>query len=362
VEAGESLPEHVQKQVEMLTNDATLVQTAGTIVNSLDEDGYLQTPLEDIAEMTGEPLERVEQALKLVQQCDPYGVGARNLSECLELQYHAWEMGDPPLLEIIRHHLDDLLRHRWDRIARALQMTEAEVQEIADDIAMMEPRPGRQYGSYDNEYVTPDVFIEKEGSEYLVRVNDSWIPSLRLNRQYRNMLARRDELNPEERRYLKSKLHAAVDLINNIEQRKQTLYRVTKEIVRQQRDFLDNGVEHLRPMRLRDVADIVGVHETTVCRVVNGKYAQTPQGLLELKYFFSTGLRSTDGGEDASAKAVKARIQQLVDEEPPAKPLSDSKISAILEKAGIQVARRTVAKYRDQLGILPTSQRRRGRN
>jgi RNA polymerase sigma-54 factor len=296
--------------------------------------------------------------LRIFHTFDPPGIAARDLSECLEIQYHALNLDNPPMLETIRHHIEDLERKRYQNIARTLHISIPEVQEIADMISKFEPRPGRGLGAYENEYITPDVFVEKVGDDWQVRVNDEGIAPLRISPRYRQMLENRESLDKETVRYLRNRLHSAVDLIKNIEQRKMTLYRVTSEIVNQQTDFLNNGITHLHPMRLRDVADVVGVHETTVCRVVNGKYVDTPQGLFELKYFFSSGLES-DTGEDASAKSVMAMVQELVDSEDPKKPLSDQKISEIMRVRGITVARRTVAKYRDVLGILPTSMRKR---
>ncbi len=353
-----SLREELERQLDVEVETEEDREIGQAIILSLDDDGYLGISVEELANQTGRTVEDIERVLKVFHTFDPPGIAARNLSECLEIQYHAINLDHPPMLEVIRHHLEDLERKRYQNIARTLKITVPEVQEIADMISKFEPRPGRRLGTYENEYITPDVFVERVGDDWQVRVNDEGIAPLRISPRYRQMLENRENLDKETLRYLRNRLHSAVDLIKNIEQRKMTLYRVTSEIVNQQKDFLNNGITHLKPMRLRDVADVVGVHETTVCRVVNGKYVDTPQGLFELKYFFSSGLES-DTGEDASAKSVMAMVQELVDNEDPKKPLSDQKISEILKVRGITVARRTVAKYRDVLGILPTSMRKR---
>lgn len=352
------LREELERQLDVEIETESDREIGQAIILSLDDDGYLGITVEELADQTGRSVEEVERVLKVFHSFDPPGIAARNLSECLEIQYHALNIDNPPMLETIRHHIEDLERKRYQNIARALKIGIPEVQEIADLISRFEPRPGRRLGAFENEYITPDVFVERVGDDWQVRVNDEGIAPLRISPRYRQMLENRETLDKETLRYLRNRLHSAVDLIKNIEQRKMTLYRVTSEIVNQQKDFLNNGITHLKPMRLRDVADVVGVHETTVCRVVNGKYVDTPQGLFELKYFFSSGLES-DTGEDASAKSVMAMVQELVDNEDPKKPLSDQKISEILKVRGITVARRTVAKYRDVLNILPTSMRKR---
>jgi len=353
-----SLRSELERQLDVAVETETDHEIGMALLNSLNEDGYLGQSVEEIADQCGTPVEMVERVLNQIHRFEPAGIGARDLSECLEIQYHQGGYSCPNMLAIIRDHLKDLEHKRYQNISRALRIGVQEVQKIADDISRFEPRPGRKLVSFENEYVTPDVFVEKIGGEWQIRVNDDGIVPLRISPKYRQMLENRESLDKETLKYLRNRLHSAVDLIKNIEQRKQTLYRVTKEIVNQQEEFLENGVLFLRPMRLRDVADVVGVHETTVCRVVNGKYVDTPQGLFELKYFFSTGLESSDG-DDTSAKSVQAMVQDLIDDEDPKKPLSDQKISDLLKAKGVNVARRTVAKYRDILGILPTSMRKR---
>lgn len=353
-----TLKEHLLQQLGLSTRTEQERQIGALIIENLNEDGYLEVPLQQLAEMTGVEPDEVERVLRIVQTLDPVGVGARNLSECLEIQYHSEDEVDPLVLEVIRYHLADLERKRFSKLGRVLGVSEERVQEIADIIGRLEPRPGRAHSTIENEYVTPDVFVEKVDGDYRVRVNDDGAPPLRISRKYRQMLQERENLPAETYEYIKNKFKSAMWLIRNIEQRKRTLYNITKQIVEMQRDFLENGITSLKPMRLRDVADAVGVHEATVCRVVNGKYVQTPRGLYELKYFFSTALENQEG-EDQSAKSVMEMIRHIIDEEDPRKPYSDKKIAEILKARGINIARRTVSKYREKMGILPTSTRKR---
>lgn len=355
---SKTLNEHLKWQLELATHTEQERAIGSLIIDSLNDDGYLDTPLEQLAEMTDTEPAEVERVLHIVQTFDPVGIAARTLSECLELQYHFYQLDDPLMLEVIRYHLEDLERKRYNKLAKVLGVSEQRVQGISDEIGRLEPKPGRKYGVVETEYVTPDVFVEKVDGEYRVRVNDDGAPPLRISHRYRRMLQERENLPAETYEFIKNKYKSAMWLIRNIEQRKRTLYNVTQQIVEMQKDFLDHGITHLRPMRLRDIADRVGVHEATVCRVVNGKYVQTPRGLFELKYFFSTGLENHEG-EDQSAKSVMEMIRRIVEEENPQKPYSDQKIADILKSRGISIARRTVSKYREKMGILPTSTRKR---
>ncbi len=367
---SKTLKEHLKWQLELATYTEAERVIGSLIIDSLDADGYLETPVEQLAEMTGAETAEVERVLEIIQTFEPVGIAARSLSECLELQYHYNQLEDPLVLEVIRYHLEDLERKRYTKLAKVLGVPEKRVQAVADAIGHLEPKPGRfspeftnygivskEYG-LENEYISPDVFVEKVDGEYKVRVNDDGAPPLRISSRYRRMLQERENLPPETYEFIKNKYKSAMWLIRNIEQRKRTLYNVTRQIVDMQRDFLDHGIAHLKPMRLRDIADEVGVHEATVCRVVNGKYVQTPRGLFELKYFFSTALENDDG-EDRSAKSVMEMIRGIVTEENSQKPYSDQKITDILKARGINIARRTVSKYREKMGILPTSTRKR---
>ena len=355
---SKTLNEHLKWQLELATSTEEERAIGSLIIDSLTDDGYLDTPLEQLAEMTGAEPAEVERVLRIVQNFDPVGIGARDLAECLELQYHFLQLDDPLMLETIRYHLGDLERKRYTKLAKVMGVNEQRIQGISDEIGRLEPKPGRKYGVVETEYVSPDVFVEKVDGEYKVRVNDDGAPPLRISHRYRRMLQERENLPAETYEFIKNKYKSAMWLIRNIEQRKRTLYNVTQQIVEMQRDFLDYGITHLKPMRLRDIADKVGVHEATVCRVVNGKYVQTHRGLFELKYFFSTGLENDDG-EDQSAKSVMEMIRGIVDEENPQKPYSDQKIADLLKARGVNIARRTVSKYREKMGILPTSTRKR---
>ncbi len=354
----EDLRDHLTRQLAVAAHDPDIAEVVAYLIDNLDDDGYLQITVEEAADYFDDYTEFIEEALTLLQGFDPPGIGARNLVECLEIQCRHHGYKDPNIYEILHNHMEDLERRRFRELARKLGTTEQHIQEIVDIITHLDPRPGRQYVPTQNEYVTPDAFIEFERGEYTVRLADDSTPPLRISRRYKEMLYDRDNLTNEELDFVKKKFQAAVWLIKNVEQRKRTLYRVTKAILEAQQEFFEEGITALKPMKLRDIADELGMHEATVCRVVNGKYVQTPRGLFELKYFFSTGLDGDSG--DSSNKAVMEHIRALIEDENQLKPLSDQKITDLLKKEhGIKVARRTVAKYREKMGILPTSKRKR---
>lgn len=357
---GETLKETLLRQLHILATSERDIEIGERLIDQINDDGYFTSSIEAVAEETGAELAEVARVLQLVQSFEPAGVGARNIKECLLIQYRAREERNPLLYQAINAHLEDLERKRYAQVARSLGVTVQQAQELADTLAMFEPYPGRAFGDAPAEYVTPDVYIEKVGGEWQVRVNDDGTPPLRISRRYRRMLQDRDSLTQEEYEFIAEKFRSARWLIRNIEQRKQTLYKVTKYIADVQRDFLEHGITHLRPLRYRDVADGVGIHEATVCRVVNSKYVQTPRGLFELKFFFSTGLEGALG-DDQSAKSVMVKIEELIEKEDPKHPLSDQKITNMLASqiGGVNMSRRTVAKYRKKMGILPAHQRKR---
>ncbi len=356
--ATEDLSEHVRRQLAVAAPDPEIARVVEYLIDNLDDDGYLRVSVEEAAEYFDDYVEFIEEAIKLLQGFDPPGIGARNLEECLEIQCRNFGFKDPNIYEILRLYMDDLERRRFRDLARKLGTTEKHVQELVDTITQLDPRPGRQFLPSNNEYISPDVYIEYEDRAYQVRLADDSTPPLRISRRYKEMLYNRDGLTNEELDFVKKKFQSAVWLIRNVEQRKRTLYRVTKAILDAQKNFFEEGITALKPMKLRDIADELGMHEATVCRVVNGKYVQTPRGLFELKYFFSTGLDGAGG--DASNKSVMEHIRNLIEVENPQKPLSDQKLTDMLmKKHGIKVARRTVAKYREKMGILPTSKRKR---
>lgn len=349
-----TLADHLMEQLRLASDDPVVLGVGEAIIGNLDEDGYLRAELAEIAEMTGAPVERVEEVLALVQGFDPTGVAARSIQECLLLQLRADPPVDPVSVEILERHLEDLERRRYTEIARALKLPLERVMESIEEIQGLEPKPGRRFGVLDSRYVVPDVTIQKVGGEYVVVLNEDSIPRLRVNALYRSLL--RGSAG-EDKQFVEQKLRSAVWLIKSVEQRQRTLRKVAQSLVKFQREFLDHGVSHLRPLALRDVGEDIGMHESTISRVTTNKYIQTPQGLFELKYFFHSGIASTTG-EVVSSVSVKKMIQDLVAAEDAGKPLSDQDIAAALHAKGLTIARRTVAKYREELGLLPSHQRR----
>jgi RNA polymerase sigma-54 factor len=351
-----SLSDHLLEQLRLATDDEELLRLGEGIIGNLDDDGYLRAELHEVAEACGATEARVEEALRLVQGFDPLGVAARSIQECLLLQLRREAEPDPVSVEIVEQHFDDLARRRYADIARALKLSLDRIMESIEEIQALEPKPGRQFTPGDARPIAPDVTIQKVDGEYVVLLNDEGIPRLRVNRLYGRLL--RGSAG-EDRAFVESRLRAARWLIQSVEQRQRTLRKVATSLVKFQRDFLDRGVPSLRPLALRDVADDIAMHESTVSRVTTNKYVETPQGLFELKYFFHSGIASKDG-EMVSSVSVRKMIHDLVAAEDDAKPLSDQEIAKVLHDRGLTIARRTVAKYREELGILPSHQRRLG--
>jgi RNA polymerase sigma-54 factor len=298
--------------------------------------------------------EVVQPVLAMIQAFDPPGVAARGIQECLLIQLKADPNPDPVSVEIVEQYFDDLTRRRYPDIARALRLPLDRVMESVEEIMSLEPKPGRRFGGGDSRYIVPDVVVHKMGGEYVVVLNEDGVPRLRVNSLYRSLLR---TAGSEAREYVEQKLRSAVWLIKSVDQRQRTLRKVTQSIVKFQREFLDKGLPCLRPLSLRDVGEDIGMHESTISRVTTNKYVETPQGLFELKFFFHSGIASGDG-EMVSSVSVKKMIQDLLANEDPAKPLSDQEVAQILKGRGLTIARRTVAKYREELGILPSHQRR----
>ncbi len=331
---------------------------AAHIVGNLDKNGYLCIPLEELMALTGRPAEDVERVLSLVQSLDPPGIAARDLRECLLVQLDQMGATGLPAWRIVRDHLGDLELRRYDLIARTLAVSVEDVYEAVRQIQRLEPRPGRPFVDESPVYVTPDVYVRKVGDDYVVTLNDAGIPRLRLNPMYQELLHSGLGRDAAEREYLQDRVRSAAWLMKSIHQRQQTILKVTQSIVKFQREFLEHGVPAMRPLVLRDVAEDVGMHESTVSRVTTSKYVHTPQGVYELKFFFTSGLRSEDGTE-ISSESVKDRIRDLIGKEDPKKPLSDQQLVAMLRTEGIDIARRTVAKYREMMNILSSSRRKR---
>ncbi len=350
-----SLTEHLEEQLRFAIEDPRHRRIGEEIIGNLDEDGYLRANVEEIAARCEVEKADVEQVLALVQSFDPLGVAARSLSECLLLQLRADPTPDPLSIEIVEEHFDALSKRRYADIARALKRPLDRVMEAIEEIMALEPKPGRRFGGSDSRYIVPDVVVQKVGGEYSVILNEEGIPRLRVNALYRSLL--RGSGDDDARQYVVQKLRSAEWLIKSVDQRQRTLRKVTQSIVKFQRDFLDRGIAHLRPLSLRDVGEDIHMHESTISRVTTNKYVETPQGLFELKYFFHSGIAG-GGGEMVSSVSVKKMIQDHLATEDAAKPLSDQEIAHYLKGRGLTIARRTVAKYREELGILPSHQRR----
>lgn len=352
-----SLADHLEWQLRMTAMDSKSREIGEAIIGNIDEHGYLQASVEELCDMGQYSPEEVEEALKAVQSFDPIGVGARDLRECLLLQLAHLELSGSPTETMISQHLDHLQNHRFNEIAKAMRLPLDEVIEHCEIIRQLDPQPGSKFTNEKSHYVTPDVYVVKVDGKYEIVLNEDRLPQLRISSVYRRMLENKSEANQETREYVKDKLRSALWLIKSVDQRQKTIYKVANSIVRQQQEFLDNGVEHLRPLVLRDVAVDIGMHESTVSRVVSNKYMHTPQGVFEMKYFFHSGIASV-GGDHVSSVTIKRRIKKIVEEENPKKPLSDSKIVKILEDEGLVLARRTIAKYREELRIPPSNQRK----
>jgi len=351
-----SLADHLDEQLRFATEDVTVRRIGAEIIGNLDEDGYLRAELEEIAQRCAVSADEVAKVVELVQGFDPPGVAARSIQECLLLQLRRDPLPDPVSVEIIEAHFDDLSRRRYQDIARAMKLALDRIMESVEEIMGLEPKPGRRFGGNDSRYIVPDVFVYKLGTEYTVVLNEDGIPRLRVNGLYRSLL-RTPGSGDEAKQYVEQKLRSALWLIKSVDQRQRTLRKVTQSIVKFQRDFLDRGLSHLRPLSLRDVGEDIGMHESTISRVTTNKYVETPQGLFELKYFFHSGIASGDG-EMVSSVSVKKMIQDILAAEDAAKPQSDQEVAQALQKRGLTIARRTVAKYREELGILPSHQRR----
>lgn len=360
ISSTQTLHDHLYWQVKMAGFADHEEKAADAIISHIDDDGYLKVPLTQIAEEENLALDDLEDALSLIQEFDPPGVGARDLKECLLIQAKILEEDTNDLVLLINSHLKDLEKKNYEAIAKGLNRSMEEVIEICKIIYAMEPKPGRSYSGNDIQYVTPDVYVYKVGDDYVVSLNEDGLPKLKISNYYKNML--KGGANPtgdqKASEYIQEKLKSAVWLIKSIHQRQRTIFKVTDSIVKHQKEFFEKGAGFLKPMVLRDIANDIGMHESTVSRVTTAKYVHTPQGIYELKYFFNSGISSSQGGEDLASESVKLKLKELVSKEDPKKPLSDQKLVDLLKKEGIDIARRTVAKYRDVLKILPSSQRK----
>jgi len=354
--AGTSLQEMLLEQVRESHLPEDQWPIAEMLIGNIDEYGYLKATLEELAASTAVPADKILAVLHVIQTFDPPGVGARDLRECLLLQLD--RLGQQSTLEyrIVNEFMDALGKRRIPEIARATGASVDEVQEALARIARLEPRPGRAYLPDNDQYILPEVFVHKSGDDYVVTTNNEHIPHLRISNTYKDLMAQGGN-SSEVRNYIREKIRAGKFLIKSLHQRQQTILNIAKEIVHRQRDFMAKGVAYLKPLTMVQVAHVVGVHETTVSRAVSGKYMQTPQGIFEMKYFFTAGIQ-TASGDGMSNTSVKDMIAEIFKAEDPGTPLSDQEVVRMLKEKGIVIARRTVAKYRTELNILPSNLRK----
>jgi RNA polymerase sigma-54 factor len=352
-----SLTDHLEWQLSLQTDDDEAQREIGeAIIGNLDDDGYLVASVDEIAAMGPWELDEIEAALRTIQGFDPVGVAARDLQECLTLQIRHLGLEGTPAETIVTEHLRLLQNHQIPELARKMSMSLEELREHVELIRHLDPKPGARYNASPPEYVVPDVYIVKVDEQYVAVLNEDGLPQLRISPSYRRLLDK-ENADTETRAYVKERFNAARWLIKSVEQRQKTIHKVATSIVNFQRDFLDHGIEHLKPLVLRDVANDIGMHESTVSRVVTNKYMHTPQGVFEMKYFFHSGI-SSSYGEAVSSVTIKQRIRKIIEAEDPRKPLSDSKIVSILQREGLMLARRTIAKYREELKIPTSNQRK----
>jgi RNA polymerase sigma-54 factor len=352
----ESLQEHLMNQLMLSGLGGHRKQIGELLVGSMNDDGYITVDLDDLAVSTGFVLPEIEEMLGIIQEFDPIGVGARDLRECLLLQLNRLGKNDTLAAKVVRDHLSALGARKFGDIARMLKVPVEDIHEVSRLISTLEPKPGRIFTSDATSYVLPEVVVQKHNGEYTVILNDDQVPRLRISRHYRRLMEE-PSTSPEVKNYIREKVRAGAFLIKSIDQRQQTISRIAHAIVNVQREFLDHGLSHLRPLTMAEIADELGIHETTVSRAIANKYMQTPQGVFEMKYFFTPGFKTADG-QNISNKTIKDAILQLVQNEDPASPLSDQAMVTALKEKGIKVARRTIAKYRDELKILPSHLRK----
>jgi RNA polymerase sigma-54 factor len=369
------LDDHLREQLLLLELTPRQQLLVEEFLGNIKEDGYLAATLEEVLEQVNRllaahaeeagveqvpffSLPEVEEMLGIIQRLDPPGVAARDLRECLLIQLRDRKEAEGLTYRLVDEAFPDLIAHRWNDLARRFASEPATVQAAADQLAKLDPKPGLKYSAGGDGYVIPDLIVEKIDGQYRVFLNDTGVPRLRLSRSYQELARDKKRFTQEQREFIASRMNSANWLIQAIEQRRQTMLKVMNFIVDRQRDFFEKGVEYLKPLTLREVAEVINMHESTVSRVTNEKFVQTPRGVLPLKFFFSSAL-ATASGEDASARAIRAKLAKMVQEESPADPLTDQQIVHLFQEQGIKIARRTVAKYRDQLGILPARMRRR---
>ncbi len=352
-----SLNEHLLWQFLMTLPDETEENIASMIIGNVDEDGYLQADIPEIAAAAGVSPEKAETVLEVFKTFDPPGVCARNLSECLLLQLHHLDIKDPIVHQIIEHHLRDLENRNYKAIARALKISMEDTIAAVNVIQNLEPRPGREFKQTETNYIVPDIYVYKFDDDFMITLNDDDLPKLNINPYYKKTVNHNNQMAKKTKEYLQERIRSASWLIKSIQQRRKTIYNVMNSILKFQYDFFEKGVAHLKPMVLRDVAEDIGMHESTISRVTSNKYAHTPQGIFELKFFFNSSINRVEGESMASA-SVQEAIRQIIKSEDSTKPFSDDKISKMLADSNIDIARRTVTKYREAMGILSSTKRK----
>jgi RNA polymerase sigma-54 factor len=351
------LYDHLTWQLHMAVSDEFTLEIGDAIIQNLDADGLLRASVDEIANLGPYPMEEVEKALCIIQGLDPAGVAGRDLTECLRLQLRNLGLAESPTDIMVRDYMKQLQSHQYPEIGRQMGLTPDEVSHHLEIIKRLDPKPGLKYSPDKSTYVIPDVFVVKEADEYKIILNDDGLPKLRISPTYRRMLDVKEVGSEETRNYVKEKLRSALWLLKSVDQRQRTIYKVSESIIRHQRGFLDGGITHLRPLVLRDVATDIGMHESTVSRVVANKYMHTPRGVFELRFFFHSGITS-NMGEAISSVTIKDKIRKMIEAEDPYRPLSDSRIAELLGHDGLPLARRTVAKYREELRIPPSNLRK----
>lgn len=375
--ATRDLSDHLRDQVSLLELTPREMLLADEFIGNIGDDGYLAAPVDQVVSSLNEivvraaeeaerdaedlPLYTVEEAermLAVVQGLDPAGVAARTLQECLLLQLKEAGLQQSLPYRLVHDCFDELIAHRWSEISKRFGISASDVQGAADEIAKLDPKPGLRYSAANDNYIIPDLIVDKIDGQYHVFLNDANLPRLKLSKAYQEIARDKKKFEGENKEFISNKLNSANWMIQAIEQRRQTMLKVMNYIVDRQREFFDKGVQFLKPLTLREVAEVINMHESTVSRVTNEKFVQTPRGVLPLKFFFSSGLATTDG-DDVSARGIKAQLEKLVQDEDPKHPLTDQAIVNILRESGVQIARRTVAKYRDQLGVLSARMRKR---
>jgi len=353
----ETLTSHLEWQLHLSDFDEDEAAVARFVIGNIDDDGYLRSSCEELARQSGADPALVERAIAKVQGFDPIGVGARDLRECLLLQLRALGVEDPIVLAIVDLHTDLLRKRDFRGLAKVLGIPVEEVAAAARVIGQLEPWPGRAFGGDDPVYITPDIYVYKIGDDFHVVLNEDGLPKLRISNTYREVLASGKRAEKGTREYVHEKMRSAMWLIKSIHQRQRTIYKVVQSIIKYQREFFESGVQNLKPLNLRDVADDIGMHESTVSRVTTNKYVHTPQGIFELKYFFNSGVGTFDG-DSVSSETVKEKIRTIIANEDPRRPLSDQRIAEMLKVADIDIARRTVTKYREAMNLLSSTKRR----